>query len=161
MSTSLPPSLPLPPLLQWTGSIVSFQVPSDELVEGLTQLVRYITVVVVPATATGAAGVAGRDAAAAAAPRPLRRPAQGPSAAWLPESYVATVPVPPRLLAPPATLLRTVASAGAPVQAVSRKLYRFLRCVCVSVCACPHHSQRSREKREGGAREGDGGRWHV
>ena len=117
--------------------VLSYQPPSEDLVEALVQLVRYVTVVEdAPSRSVGGGGGGTRSASsggggvAPAAPIPASHPAQSAASSWLPESPVRTSPpVPtPRLTAPlpPGTLLAGPSSSPA-VQAMSRKLYRFLR----------------------------------
>ena len=117
--------------------VLSYQPPSEDLVEALVQLVRYVTVVedaprsvgggAVPAPRSVSSGGVG---AVPAAPLPASRPAQSAASSWLPESPVRTSPplLTPRLTAPlPAGTLLAGPSSSPAVQAMSRKLYRFLR----------------------------------
>uniref|UniRef100_A0A7S2VW20 Uncharacterized protein n=1 Tax=Chlamydomonas chlamydogama TaxID=225041 RepID=A0A7S2VW20_9CHLO len=93
--------------------VLSYQPPSEELIEGLTQLVRYMTAA--PEVQAGG--------------KPVLRPAQM-SEPWLPPTPIRTFPPaqPSRLQTPlpPGGLLCSPSSSPA-VQAVSRKLYRLLR----------------------------------
>lgn len=113
---------------------LSYQPPSEDLVEALVQLVRYVTVVedvprgAVPPRSGGPGG-----GGVVPAPIPVPRPAQQPLSAassWLPESPLRTSPpvLTPMLTAPlPAGTLLAGPSSSPAVQAMSRKLYRFLR----------------------------------
>ena len=116
--------------------VLSYQPPSEDLVEALVQLVRYVTVVEDAPRSVGGAGPAPRSAssggggAAPAAPIPVSHPVQSAAFSWLPESPVRTSPpvLTPRLTAPlPAGTVLASPSSSPAVQAMSRKLYRFLR----------------------------------
>lgn len=102
--------------------VLSFQPPGEELVEALSQLVRYIHVLEEPehpaSRAThGGAGTQG----------PRFRPAQGRDL-WLPDAPVRTMTAATgRGAAPMQGHMLLGAPASPAVQAVSRKLYRFLR----------------------------------
>ncbi|KAG2501874.1 hypothetical protein HYH03_000372 [Edaphochlamys debaryana] len=137
--------------------MLTFQPPSEELVEGLVALVRYVHVAepmegVAYGSGSAAAGGAGssrgggapgsagrlpgggsaahggRAGSSRAPPAGSLTPAQVGRPPWLPETPVKTPPPPPpRLLVPPTALVLAGNSAGAAVQAVSRKVYRQLR----------------------------------
>ncbi|KXZ52315.1 hypothetical protein GPECTOR_10g947 [Gonium pectorale] len=135
--------------------MLAYQPPSEELVEALVVLVRYVTVVE-PADGGGARAASGAAAGSsgggvlrpgigggvlssgggASAGRAAGsgrgavqlQPAQAGRPPWLPETPVKTPPLPPpRLLVPPTALVVQGSSASAAVQAVSRKVYRQLR----------------------------------
>ncbi|GIL77653.1 hypothetical protein Vretifemale_7145 [Volvox reticuliferus] len=141
---------------------LTYQPPSEEIVEGLVALVRHVHVIEPDARhASPGLGIGGRSpgagasasSAAASAVATIRssgggaghqsgggasggsgmalklQPAQAGRSPWLPETPIKTPPPPPqRVLNPPTALLVHGSSATPAVQAVSRKVYRQLRC---------------------------------
>lgn len=94
-----------------TLQMYSYQPPSEDLLMALTLLFKYVHVIEPPRQDTPAA------------------PAQA-SSAWLPQSPVATLPLPSGRLSAPLSSSHPLLSSPAfspPVQAVGRKLYRLLR----------------------------------
>ncbi|GLI62983.1 hypothetical protein VaNZ11_005840 [Volvox africanus] len=135
---------------------LTYQPPSEEIVEGLVALVRHVHVIepdirlgiggrssgayVSPSSAAGSAvatirsssGGAGHQSgggAGSGSGMALKlQPAQSGRPPWLPETPIKTPPLPPqRVLNPPTALLVHGSSATPAVQALSRKVYRQLR----------------------------------